>query len=675
MNGVYYYEFGIPEKVVPSSVHRDKLDQKRCSGFDGTAPFVQEDIIFKKTARGCTLTLPMEDSEAVFGLGLQLKSLNQTGKKKTLRVNADPVADSGDSHAPCPFYVSTAGYAVLVDTARYASFYMGSHTRIGQSNADEACGTAADNLDDLYASRTVSGKHVTVDIPAAEGIGIYVFAGPTMREAVMRCNMFSGGGYLPPMWGLGIWYRAWTCADQEKVKGLCREFREEGIPCDVFGLEPWWQSRRYPCSYMFSSETFPNPDELISSLAEQNFHLNLWEHVFVHPESPVYAPLFERSGNYEVWGGLVPDLSLPEARDIFASHHKKEFVDKGISGFKLDECDNSDFTNGWSFPEVSEFPSGMDGEQMHCLLGGLYQRTILKAFEDSNRRTMGAARSSGPFMSDMPFILPSDLYDHKDFIRGLVTAGFSGMSWTPEVRQTVSLEDFYRRVETVLFSPMALINGWMIPHPPWKQFDAELNAQGIFLDNHEEVRDDMRYLFGLRMSFVPYLYTAYRKYETTGLTPFRALVMDYPDDEKTYDCDLQYLMGEDLMIAPLVAGETVRSVYFPKGTWYDFYTNKPIEGGQQIDIEADLKTIPIFVKEGTLLPFAAPVDCFKKDGALDISFRRFGSGTLSCTLFEDDGESYDYRAGAYNTVTAVWSDGTDKPEITRKGNYPARYRF
>jgi glycoside hydrolase family 31 len=679
MNGIYRYTYGIPEEKTPSSVFAYKLDEKRCASLPSpAAPFAAGDVVFRHTVRGCTLEIPLESEAHVFGFGLQMKSFDQSLKKKTLRVNSDPVADTGDSHAPVPMYLSTTGYAVLVDTARYASFYMGSHVKMGQKDAAAAGGGPADNTEELYASREIEGRrHVLVDIPTAEGVTLFVFAGPTMLDAVRRYNLFSGGGYLPPMWGLGIWYRTYMDSTQETVKAQCRQLREERLPCDVFGLEPRWQTQAYSCSYVFNEKNFPDPDALVADLGEDGFRLNLWEHVFIHPASPIYDEMQPYAGSYEVWGGLVPDLSLPSARDVFAGYHKKTLVDKGISGFKLDECDNSDFIGSpWSFPEASAFPSGLDGEQMHSLLGGLYQRTMLEAFEDTGRRTLCGVRSSGPFLSDMPFVLYSDLYDHKDFIRSLVNAGFTGLSWTPEVRQCASVEDLYRRIQTVIFSPMALVNGWMIPHFPWKQVDEGLNKQNVFLDNAEEVTARVRSLFELRMRFVPYLYTAYRDYETSGIPPFRALVMDHPDDPQTYACDLEYMMGDSLLVAPLVEGETERAVYLPQGDWFDFHTGERLTGGRWLTIQADITTIPLFVKDGTLLPLADPVLHFEKDGRLNITVYRYGKGTLCCRLFEDDGETTAYRSGICNTVSVVWKAGDAAPHIAREGGYEhRRYQF
>src|SRR5439155_16303077 len=141
---------------------------------------------------------------------------------------------------------------------------------------------------------------------------------------------------------------------------------------------------------------------------EMGFKVNLWEHAFTHPDSPLYSSLRNHSGDAMVFDGLVPDFVGDEARQIFGDYHSEKLVDLGISGFKLDECDNSDFVGGWSCPEISRFPSGADGEQMHCMLGLRYQDAILGAFRKSKRETYGLVRSSGSLAAPYPFVVYSD---------------------------------------------------------------------------------------------------------------------------------------------------------------------------------------------------------------------------------------------------------------------------
>jgi alpha-D-xyloside xylohydrolase len=578
------------------------------------------------TDRGYMLTLPLQPEEMVYGFGLQLLSMESRGKKRSLRVNADPKLDTGDSHAPVPFYVTSAGYGVLIDTARAIDIYVGD----ARSKPTEAlpAGSAAVN-DPRYTHNLVDSDpgQIVVDVPQAKGADVYLFAGPTMLEAVQRYNLFSGGGVLPPAWGLGFWYRGDGRSEQKDIVALAEEFRASGVPCDVLGLEPGWQSHAYSCTYVWDNKRFPQPDALLRELTARQMKVNLWEHAFTHPSSPLFPALLPHSGNYGVWGGLVPDLQGEAARDTFGEYHGTRLIDMGVSGFKLDECDGSDFTGGWSFPNCSRFASGVDGEQMHALFGLRYQHTLYREFQKRNQPTYGLVRSSGALAAPYPFVLYSDLYDHRQFVRGIVTASFSGLLWCPEVRDARTPGDLIRRLQSVVFSPLAMINGWYIRNPPWKQIDREKNNDGEFSPNWQELEARCREIIGWRMQLVPYLLSAFEKYAKDGTPPFRALALDYADSNLKR-VDDQFMVGDRMMVAPLFDGEPGRRIVLPAGGWHDFWTGKRYEGGTTLEVMAAERNIPVFVKAGSVIPMAKVTLSTEDAGSKELTVQVYGDGSL-----------------------------------------------
>lgn len=674
--GIWNVRLGTPEALTPLHFRAEPMCEKELREMPAVkdAPFSQAAIKTRQTARGFVVEIPLEGEQQLYGLGLQLKSVNQTGLKKMLRVNSDPVADTGDSHAPVPFLVSNAGWALYVDSARYITFYCGTHARneLAARTAQTHANEIATDTETLYAKRQLSHRQIVIEIPAAKGVDLYFFSGPTMTQAVQRYNLFSGGGCIPALWGLGVWYRAFGRFNQEQAAALARQFRERKIPCDVFGLEPGWQTQAYSCSFAWSPERFPDPDTLIAETTTLGFKLNLWEHVFTHPSSPIYGDIKPLSGDYEVWGGVVPDLSLQKAAKIFADYHDSALVSHGIKGFKLDECDHSDFIRSpWSFPEISTFPSGLDGEQMHSMLGIFYQRTIYSVFRKQNIRTYSEVRSAHALAAPYPFVLYSDLYEHRDFVRGVVNMGFSGLLWTPEVRDSKSTEELVRRIQAAMMSPQALINAWYIPSPPWQQTDRAKNNAGELMPEWEKTESIVRDIFRLRMRLIPYLYAAFARYRFEGLPPFRALVMDYPSDQNVYAIDDQYMMGDDILVAPVFAGQTERTIYLPAGDWYDFYTHARITGGQSITVHADINRIPMYVKSGALIPLADPVDYIEDQTLFILTVYAFGGSPRIARLFEDDGTTFNYESGSYNWMTLRFPEKT----IERSGNFSGmRYK-
>ncbi len=640
--GITRAVFGKPETQTPAKqcyVKPPKADELDKMG-NAELPFLPEGIIFRTTTRGCVLELPLAPGEDIYGLGLQLKNIRHTGRKRTIRVNSDPVADTGDSHAPAPLYFSTAGYGVFFDTARYASFWCGGSEKLqqGKSSAQQKHKVALKE-EELYANEGKASAPMVVEVPVAEGIEVYFFAGPSLADAVRRYILFCGGGCLVPEWSLGLWYRACGTADQHGVENLATELRERGIPCDVLGLEPGWQTHSYSCSYVWNRSNYPSHRAMLKRLTDQHFHINLWEHLFVHPSSPIYQKLEPYSGSFKVWKGEVPDFSLPEAISVFSNYHKKNLTTKGISSFKLDECDNSDYTGGWSYPECAEFPSGKDGEQMHSMMGMLYMNVIMNSFDEPGHRMMGSVRSSHAFAPPMPFVLYSDLYKHADFIRGMASAGMSGMLWTPEVRSASSKEDYIRRLQTLILSPQMLLNIWAMPEPPWRQLDAEKNRRGELYPEAEQTKlaELTRKAVEMRMSFLPYLYAAFADYHFHGFVPFRPPVMDDPERESLRNVDYAWLAGPSLYTAPFTADERAKDLPLPKGVWYDFETGEKFV--DTAHIEPAIDKLPIFVRENSIIPYAEPSLYTEKGRKYALHLRVYGSKPLPAKLFGDDGVS------------------------------------
>ena len=629
--GTWKMTAGTPESITPVATRLVPPSMDAMHRLPVVPTPILEPPVSIFARSGTLLTLQLAPREEIYGFGLQFFSVSHRGKKRAIRVNADPPKDTGDSHAPIPFYVSSRGYGILVDTARYATFYCGE----ARSKPTKAAEETPDGIVPLYTKTLLDGEasQVLVEIPVAQGIEVYYFAGPTMLDVVRRYNLFSGGGVMPPEWGLGFWYRVASGALDSEVKAIAKEFRERAIPCDVIGLEAGWQSHAYSCSFAWNTTRFPNPESLVQDLKEQSFHVNLWEHAFIHPSSPLFEPMSDLAGDKGVWGGLVPDFQSSKARRVFGDYHGKHLIDIGIEGFKLDECDNSDFTGGWSFAELSQFPSGAVGEQMHSLFGLRYQRALWEQFLDRGQETYSLVRPSGALAAPYPFVLYSDLYDHRQFVRALVNSSFSGLLWCPEVRDAKSEEDLLRRLQTVAFSPLAMINGWYIGNPPWKQLDRKKNNANELSTNWTGLESRCREILGWRMQLIPYLRAAFARYASDGTPPFRALALDWPEVPSFAKTDDVWMVGDRLLVAPLFAGEpNGRKLTLPPGKWVDFWTGKAVSGGVTIDFPADTRNIPVFVKFGSVLPLAAITGCTADPTSRTLEVRVFGDGSLPFLL-------------------------------------------
>lgn len=680
--GIWKIVYGETEKFTPG----DFKDSALLSGLNNMPagdkmPDIINSIKFSQVTGGISAELVMDPTERIYGFGLQVNTFEQRGLRREIRTNSWTIGNIGFSHAPLPFYISSKGYGVLVNTSRYVNFYMGSQHKLSETvNIKQAADTAApgSTLSALYNRNYKPSNKVEIQVKGAKGIEILVFEGPSMKNVVERYNLYSGGGAIPPLWALGFKYRAKNTFTADEVASFSSYFRDKHIPCDMFGLEPGWQSAAYSCSYTWNKPKYPNPDSLLNIMHGRQYKLNLWEHAYVHPTSPIFDSIVPYSGNYAVWKGAVPDFVLPRAREIFGGYHNTHFIKKGISAFKLDECDGAYYNEAnaeWSFPDIAQFPSGLDGEQMRQIFGLLYQKTILDQYKKENQRTMLEARASYLFAAPYSTALYTDMYDHASFVRMIVNSGFSGLNWSPEVRQTGSDSDLIRRLQSSLMSSHMVVDCWFLKNLPWYQYNRDKNNKDELLPNRLELEQKAKKLIELRMRLIPYLYAAFADYHYTGTPPFRALVMDYPEDSATWKIDSQYMMGENMMCAPFIDGASTREIYFPAGGWYDFNTNRRYEGGKKYSVTMSMDELPMFVKEGAILPLAKPVEYITKETVFDITCRVYGAADhRSVHLFEDNGYTFDYRQGQYNWITLSWQK--NKGAASRNGNKKiTRYRI
>ena len=611
-------------------------------------PALANEIVGEIQDGKANLRIPLERGEQLYGFGLNFQTVHQRGRILNLHVDHYGGKDNGRTHAPVPFYISSLGYGVFVNSARYLTVYAGSGARKDSPNAPVPKDR---NTDKTWTSAPYSDA-VSIQVPAP-GIEIYLFAGPTPMDVVRRYNLFCGGGPLPPRWGLGFVQRTKKLYTDKDVEREVNEFEAQGFPLDVIGLEPGWQSKAYPCTFEWDKTRFPAPADFVKAMAERNVRINLWTNPYVSPESDIYKEMYPLSGTHTVWCGIVPDFADARARDLFSGKFDKEHIGIGVSGYKIDEIDGYD---RYLWPDVATFPSGVSAEQMRQTYGLWVQRITTDIYRNYNRRTYGLVRGSNGGGSSFPYVIYNDYYSHKDFITALINSGFCGVLWTPEVRGSKTSEEWLRRFQSVVFSPMAMINAWSSGTKPW---------------SFPDVTDNIREYALLRMRMMPYWYTEFARYHFDGIPPFRALNLEagFNPEQATVegelkDADLetnpylesvrkeikdQYMAGEYLLVAPMFAGQTERTVVLPLGDWYDFYTGEYVGNGEKITVKPGLERIPVFVKDGGIIPMMDPLLHAPKSGEkINLEIRHYGKAEGSYRLYDDDGETFDYENGAYS---------------------------
>lgn len=648
-------EPGVWKGVVGTPEDYSLLTAAGCSpAHDGFArlphvelPTLANNIVGEVNDGKTNLRIPLDKGEQLYGFGLNFQTVHQRGKILNLHVDHYGGKDTGRTHAPVPFYISSAGYGVFVNSARYLTVYAGSGARKDSENAPIAKDR---NTDKSWSARPYSDA-VSILVPA-QGVEVYVIAGPTPMDVVRRYNLLCGGGTLPPRWGLGFTQRTQKLYDAKDVEYEVDEFERMGYPLDFIGLEPGWQSKSYPCSFEWDKSRFPDPSGFVSKMLDKKVRINLWTNPYISPESDVYKEMYPVSGSHTVWCGIVPDLAHEKARSLWNDKLEREHINIGVSGYKIDEVDGYDF---YIWPDVATFPSGISAEQMRQTYGLWVQRTSTDLYRKRNQRTFGLVRASNAGGNAMPYVIYNDYYSHQDFITALINSGFSGVLWTPEVRGSKTGEEWLRRFQSVVFSPMAMINAWASGTKPW---------------SFPEVADQVKEYSLLRMQMMPYWYTEFARYHFDGIPPFRAMNLepgfnpneavkteltsgnleDNPYLEAvTKEIKDQYMAGEYLLVAPMFAGQTLRKVVLPKGNWYDFYTGEYVGNGETIEVSPGLDRIPVYVKDGGIIPMMMPrLHAPRLGEKFDLEIRHYGDADGAYRLYDDDGETYNYEKGEYS---------------------------
>ncbi|WP_240163828.1 glycoside hydrolase family 31 protein [Spirosoma taeanense] len=613
----------------------------------GPTPFpLPQPAITARLVDGKTyLRFPLNRTEQLYGFGLNFQTVHQRGRILNLHVDHYGGSDNGRTHAPTPFYVSSDGYGVFINSARYLTVYAGTAAR---KDSPDPPKSRDRNTDKAWTSRPYSDA-VEILVPAA-GVEIYVFGGPKPLDVVRRYNLFNGGGCLPPRWGLGFVQRVQKLYNAEQVEAEAAQFEQQGFPLDVVGLEPGWQSKSYPCTFEWDKTRFPDPAGFVGNLLRKGIRTNLWINPYVAPSASIFKSIQPYTASHTVWTGQVPDLSLPQAQTILFGQLAKDGVNLGVSGYKIDEVDGYD---SWLWPDVATFPSGHAAEQMRQTYGLLVQRYSTDLYRSRNSRTFGLVRASNAGGTSFPYVIYNDYYKHQDFITALINSSFAGVLWTPEVRSSETSEEWLRRIQTVVFSPMAMINAWDSGTKPWSFADVSKPVQDMAL---------------LRMQMMPYWYSEFARYHFDGTPPFRAMNLEegftsevknelvttsleknpYAEAVRKEIKD-QYMAGEFLLVAPLFAGQTRRTVTLPKGNWYDFYTGELVGNGQQITASPGLNRIPVYVKDGGIIPMMpSRLHAPKAGETVPVEVRYYGNKPGVYQLYDDDGETFAYENGQYS---------------------------
>jgi alpha-glucosidase len=520
----------------------------------------------------------------------------------------------------------------------------------------------------------------------AEGgeMNYYFFWGPEIKKILGRYADLTGRMPLPPLWALGNQQSRWGYYPDSMAEEIVRQYRARDLPLDVLHLDiDYMQGYRV---FTFDTERFPDPQAFTERLRKQGVRVVTIVDPGVKyqpraqgtanapvPAKPELMPqdksyyvynqgadnnYFQRRSNGNlfiprVWPGesVFVDYTLPEARRWWGDLHRA-YTENGIAGIWTDMNEPSDFVDqtGKNQLDVVSFDEGersthAKNRNVFALLMARATYEGLQRLEPNKRPYVITRAAYAGYQRYSTMWTGDTLSTWETLSMSIPMFQSLGLSGQPFVGGDVG--GFMGRGNGEL-TTRAYQLSFLVPfcrnHKDISGYDNEPWRYGKYYE------DIIRKYLKLRYRLLPFLYTTLEEAHRTGVPVFRPLLLNYQEDENTLNLDDEFMIGRDLLVAPILKADlTERSVYLPPGVWYDYWTGKTHAGGSVIRAAAPLETVPMYVRGGAIIP-AGPEMNYTGEKPLDpLSFMIYADeqGRADSSLYEDDGSSPAYRQGAF----------------------------
>ena len=466
-------------------------------------------------------------------------------------------------------------------------------------------------------------------------LDLYLSVAPDGYGLLEAYSRLTGRAPIPPRWAFGFLISRWGYADAADVQDKWQQFRDRKLPVDAFIYDYDW----FVDDFQFNPKTFP-----VGSLAKMK---KLGLH-FVGIRKPRVTGSnldYARSQGWVLTSPLGTDLrfDLPLARYWWWSRHVP-LVQAGVDGWWNDEAEQS----------ADEFfrMTQTEWDGWHAM-SPRRAWSISRAFAPGMQR-FGAAAWTGDIDSDWETLANQP--------GTLLNWGLAGMPYTGQdiggFQSTPSAELYTRWMEEGVFVPVMRAHGTFgSPRWPWAFGDDALAATKKALE--------------LRYRLIPYFYTFAAQTAATGRPLMRPLFLEFPGDARTFNLESEWLMGDRLLAAPVLAPGGARDVYLPGGGWYDFNSGAAVQGGQILHLQASLDTIPAYVRAGTILPLGPVLQATSLGAEDPLEVRIYPGADAAFTLYEDDGDTYAYQTGKASRIPMHWDNRMRTLTVsTRSGSFP-----
>jgi alpha-glucosidase len=609
-----------------------------------------------------------QKAESYYGLGDKPVDVNLKGKRfENWATDSYAFGKNTD-----PIYKAIPFYTALHDNKSYGIFF------------DNTFKTSFD-----FAHER---RNVTSFWAQGGEMNYYFMYGPKMEDVVKNYTDLTGKPHaLPPLWALGFHQCKWSYYPEANVKEVTNTFRDLKIPCDAIYLDIDYMDG-FRC-FTWDKEYFPDPKKMVKELEDEGFKtvviidpgikIDLDYDVFKEGLDKDYF-CKRADGPYmkgKVWPGecYFPDYTKPEVRDWWAGLFKEIIEDIGVKGVwnDMNEPAVMDVPNK-SFP--NDVRHDYDGNpcshrKAHNIYGTQMARATyhgLKKYSYPKRPFVitrsaysGAQRYTSTWMGDNVAT-----WEHLSIANNQAQRmSMSGFSFAGS-----DIGGFAEQPHGELFArwiQLGIFHAFCRVHSSGDHGDQEPWVFG------EEITDIVRKFVELRYQLLPYLYTAFWNYINYGTPILKSLVLYDQEDSSTHYRSDEFVYGEQILVCPIQEPNAKgRRMYIPRGKWYNFWTDELVEGGREMWVDAALESMPIFIKEGAVIP-KYPVQQYvgekKFDNiTLDVYYKE---GKESSELYDDAHDGYDYKKGRFSLRTFTVTGKKEQLIIQqhKRGDFYADY--
>ncbi len=504
--------------------------------------------------------------EKIYGLGEHFGPFVKNGQSIDMW-NEDGGTSSEKSYKNIPFYLSNRGYGIYVNDPGRVSFEVGTERveKVGFS-------------------------------VAGERLDFFFIGGSTMKESLQLYTGLTGRPALPPEWSFGLWLSTsfLTNYDEKTVIETIDKMTEAGIPISVFHFDCFWMKGYHWCDFLWDDKMFPEPAGMLKRLHERGIKVCVWINPYIAQASALFKEgmrqgYFIQKKNGDVWqwdkwqaGMAIVDFTNPEAKAWYESK-LEALLDMGVDCFKTDFGERIPVKN-------IVYKDGSDPEKMHNYYTYLYNETVYETVKrkKGEEQAVVFARSGTSGGQKFPVHWGGDCFARyesmAESLRGGLSLTMSGYGyWSHDIGgfEDTSTADIYKRwVAFGLLSTHSRLHGSSSYRVPWLY--------------GEEATAVLRHFVQVKKQLMPYLLEKAKENHETGIPLMRAMVLEFPEDPACQTLELQYMLGDRYLVAPVFSPAGEVTYYLPAGYWKNYFTHEKVEGGRWRTEVVDYFTIPLW---------------------------------------------------------------------------------